>query len=61
MEQYHIFQLKFTYNHIKDIDTEIRNQKIRIIKKDYQNRCNHQIALKNITQQIHLKKNLKTK
>ena len=50
MEQYHIFQLKFTYNHIKDIDTEIRNQKIRIIKKDYQTDVTYQIALKNITQ-----------
>ena len=47
MEQYHIFQLKFTYNHIKDIDTEIRNQKIRIIKKDYQTDVTYQIALKN--------------
>jgi uncharacterized YigZ family protein len=45
MEQYYIFQVKFNYNHIKDADKEIRNQKIRVIKKDYQADVTYTIAL----------------
>ena len=47
MSEFQIYELNFPYNHIKNIDNEIRNQNIRIISKDYDENVKYTIALKN--------------
>lgn len=45
MELYEIYQIIFDYQNIKTIDSEIRNHKINIIKKNYEEKVNYNIAL----------------
>ncbi|WP_413862003.1 YigZ family protein [Methanobrevibacter sp. UBA417] len=48
MEKYQTVQLIFSYTIIKNVDNEIRNHNLRIIKKEYMEDVKYTIALLNV-------------